>query len=182
MIFVVDGRLCGAGEVFDARDGESIETGRMPERSSFRTPTLTCGVRSETALWMQDSHSHEAASLDRRQQSHKGHKGRSGSEDVAHFDVVFNLQKPQSVVASRTRHGAVENRCRTLVRAAAADEATASRGERGRMSRNHAGRYNGKRSGWRCGSIAVTLGVTPRSAEGAGLSRTSRIRARMRAL
>jgi hypothetical protein len=38
--------------------------------------------------------SHEAASLDRQQQSHKGYKGRSGSEDVAHFDVVFNLRKP----------------------------------------------------------------------------------------
>jgi len=36
---------------------------------------------------------HEAASLDRRQQSHKGYKGRSGEEDVAHFDVVFNLRK-----------------------------------------------------------------------------------------
>ena len=40
---------------------------------------------------------HEAASLDRRQRSHKGYKGRSGSEDVAHFDVVFNLQKPKTV-------------------------------------------------------------------------------------
>jgi DNA modification methylase/DNA-directed RNA polymerase subunit RPC12/RpoP len=38
---------------------------------------------------------HEASSLDRRQQSHKGYKGRSGSEDVAHFDVVFNLQKTE---------------------------------------------------------------------------------------
>ena len=38
---------------------------------------------------------HEAASLDRRQQSHKGYKGRSGSENVAHFDVVFNLRKPE---------------------------------------------------------------------------------------
>jgi adenine-specific DNA methylase len=71
---------------------------------------------------------HEAASLDRRQQSHKGYKGRSGSEDVAHFDVVFNLQKPQSGVTSRTRHRAVETDIATLVRAAAADEATASRG------------------------------------------------------
>ena len=36
---------------------------------------------------------HEAASLDRRQQSHKGYKGRSGEENVAHFDVIFNLRK-----------------------------------------------------------------------------------------
>lgn len=39
---------------------------------------------------------HEATSLDRRQQSHKGYKGRAGKEDVAHFDVVFNLRKPVS--------------------------------------------------------------------------------------
>jgi len=41
---------------------------------------------------------HEAASLDRRQQSHKGYKGRSGAEDVAHFDVVFNLRKSTASV------------------------------------------------------------------------------------
>jgi DNA modification methylase/transcriptional regulator with XRE-family HTH domain len=44
---------------------------------------------------------HEATSLDRRQQSHKGYKGRAGSEDVAHFDVVFNLRKPE--LKTRTR-------------------------------------------------------------------------------
>ncbi|WP_416050072.1 DNA methyltransferase [Cupriavidus basilensis] len=38
---------------------------------------------------------HEAASLDRKQQSHKGYKGRSGLEDVAHFDVVMNLRKSE---------------------------------------------------------------------------------------
>lgn len=37
---------------------------------------------------------HEAASLDRKQQSHKGYKGREGKENVAHFDVVMNLRKP----------------------------------------------------------------------------------------
>jgi DNA modification methylase/transcriptional regulator with XRE-family HTH domain/DNA-directed RNA polymerase subunit RPC12/RpoP len=36
---------------------------------------------------------HEASSLDRKQQSHKGYKGRGGEEDVAHFDVIFNLRK-----------------------------------------------------------------------------------------
>jgi len=38
---------------------------------------------------------HEAASLDRKQQSHKGYKGRAGEENVAHFDVVMNLRKPE---------------------------------------------------------------------------------------
>ncbi|KAA2234906.1 DNA methyltransferase [Salinarimonas soli] len=45
---------------------------------------------------------HEAASLDRQQQSHKGYKGRSGEEDVAHFDVIFNLQKRGSGEARKT--------------------------------------------------------------------------------
>ncbi|HWA23648.1 MAG TPA: DNA methyltransferase [Caulobacterales bacterium] len=40
---------------------------------------------------------HEATSLDRKQQSHKGYKGREGHEDVAHFDVVMSLKKPAQV-------------------------------------------------------------------------------------
>lgn len=43
---------------------------------------------------------HDASSLDRKQQSHKGYKGRSGEENVAHFDVVFNLRKMHSVPSS----------------------------------------------------------------------------------
>lgn len=39
---------------------------------------------------------HQAASLDRKQQSHKGYKGRQGAENVAHFDVVMNLRKPKT--------------------------------------------------------------------------------------
>ncbi|HMO00357.1 MAG TPA: DNA methyltransferase [Miltoncostaeaceae bacterium] len=35
-----------------------------------------------------------ASYLDKTQQSHKGYKGRSGSEDVASFDVVLNVHKP----------------------------------------------------------------------------------------
>lgn len=35
-----------------------------------------------------------ATYIDKRQQSHKGYKGRSGREDVASFDVVLNLHKP----------------------------------------------------------------------------------------
>ena len=48
---------------------------------------------------------HEAASLDRRQQSHKGYKGRSESEDVAHFDVAFNLRKPKRPAKLAQSHG-----------------------------------------------------------------------------
>ncbi|HLJ88556.1 MAG TPA: DNA methyltransferase [Candidatus Angelobacter sp.] len=54
-------------------------------------------------------HFHEAASLDRRQQSHKGYKGRSGVEDVAHFDVVFNLRKPLVLPKRSQRVGCQRN-------------------------------------------------------------------------
>ena len=39
---------------------------------------------------------YEASTLDRQQQSHKGYKGRSGKENVAHHDVIFNLRKTGS--------------------------------------------------------------------------------------
>jgi DNA modification methylase len=38
-----------------------------------------------------------ASYLDKTQQSHKGYKGRSGSEDVPAFDVVLNLHKPGQI-------------------------------------------------------------------------------------
>jgi hypothetical protein len=44
---------------------------------------------------------HEASSLGRKQQSHKGYKGKSGAEDVAHFDVIFNLRKPTRMVGEQ---------------------------------------------------------------------------------
>ncbi len=50
---------------------------------------------------------HEAASLDRKQQSHKGYKGRGGSENVAHFDVVMNLRKPLDGAVKRNNENQV---------------------------------------------------------------------------
>lgn len=47
---------------------------------------------------------HEASSLDRQQQSHKGYKGRAGNENVAHFDVVFNLRKPAEALTNSADH------------------------------------------------------------------------------
>ena len=70
---------------------------------------------------------HEAASLDRRQQSHKGYKGRSGSEDVAHFDVVFNLQKPKISARMRPQRNNKTD-ITMLVRSVAKDGAIASQG------------------------------------------------------
>lgn len=70
---------------------------------------------------------HEAASLDRRQQSHKGYKGRSGSEDVAHFDVVFNLQKPKISARMKPQRNNKTD-ITMLVRSVAKDGAIASQG------------------------------------------------------
>ncbi|MGN2250330.1 DNA methyltransferase [Frateuria sp. GZRe14] len=50
---------------------------------------------------------HQATSLDRKQQSHKGYKGKSGAEDVAHFDVIFNLRKPLDPEAPSSAHAKV---------------------------------------------------------------------------
>jgi len=74
---------------------------------------------------------HEAASLDRKQQSHKGYKGRSGQEDVAHFDVVMNLRK-----RDKLKTGALKSPSQTidldaLVAELVDDEAFLARGVQG---------------------------------------------------
>lgn len=73
---------------------------------------------------------HEAASLDRKQQSHKGYKGRDGHEDVAHFDVVMNLRKPEHPTES-TLDGRTTGDLRTLVRDARSRPEIAARGLQG---------------------------------------------------
>ena len=50
---------------------------------------------------------------------HKGYKGRSGSEDVAHFDVVFNLQKPQTARRQVPKKTQEEADIKMIVRAVA---------------------------------------------------------------
>ncbi len=74
---------------------------------------------------------HEAASLDRQQQSHKGYKGRSGVEDVAHFDVVFNLRK--SVKAREQNHLTSPSKIDldALIASIARDEEVVARGLQG---------------------------------------------------
>jgi len=75
---------------------------------------------------------HEAASLDRKQQSHKGYKGRSGEEDVAHFDVVMNLRKPEKAkVKVAKKQPAVAFDLEAMIREVAADAEVASRGLQG---------------------------------------------------
>lgn len=77
---------------------------------------------------------HEAASLDRKQQSHKGYKGRSGEEDVAHFDVVMNLRKPTNNLEKTkrlTKRKGASLSLNDLVSAAAEDHDIRSRGVQG---------------------------------------------------
>lgn len=76
---------------------------------------------------------HEAASLDRQQQSHKGYKGRSGTEDVAHFDVVFNLRKPLATKGEAQRPNKKSNPIdiAALVAAITKDSELSSRGLQG---------------------------------------------------
>jgi len=92
------------------KGGKSLEryaelmNGAMREIARVLKPGAWATVvfhNTDAAIWktIRDAASlagfafHEATSLDRKQQSHKGYKGRSGAEDVAHYDVVFNLQK-----------------------------------------------------------------------------------------
>jgi 16S rRNA G966 N2-methylase RsmD len=75
---------------------------------------------------------HEAASLDRRQLSHKGYKGRAGLENVAHFDVVFNLRKPTSkrkLRKDQSRSSPID--LTELIRVIASDAAVAAQGLQG---------------------------------------------------
>jgi DNA modification methylase/DNA-binding XRE family transcriptional regulator/DNA-directed RNA polymerase subunit RPC12/RpoP len=75
---------------------------------------------------------HEATSLDRHQQSHKGYKGRAGEEDVAHFDVVFNLRKPVSKAEARKPHAeSLDPDLENMVIAVAGERGMRSRGIQG---------------------------------------------------
>jgi DNA modification methylase/transcriptional regulator with XRE-family HTH domain len=50
-----------------------------------------------------------ATGLDRKQQSHKGYKGRSGEEQVAHFDVVLSMQKKGTSTGPKKKSRAVSD-------------------------------------------------------------------------
>lgn len=45
----------------------------------------------------------DAGTLNRKQQSHKGYKGRAGQEDVAHFDVIMSMRKGASARSPKGR-------------------------------------------------------------------------------
>lgn len=74
---------------------------------------------------------HEAASLDRKQQSHKGYKGRSGQEDVAHFDVVMNLRKPEKTKTAIAKEESPTIDLEALVEELLEDQSFLSRGVQG---------------------------------------------------
>ena len=73
---------------------------------------------------------HEASSLDRKQQSHKGYKGREGTEDVAHFDVVMNLRKSEAQLP-RAAAGQIEFDLGALVENAVRQPEVLARGIQG---------------------------------------------------
>lgn len=56
-----------------------------------------------------------ATGLNRKQQSHKGYKGRAGTENVAHFDVVMSMRKVARVESVRARKAADETTLRRLL-------------------------------------------------------------------
>ena len=82
------------------------------------------------AAWAAGFEFHEASSLDRKQQSHKGYKGRRGTENVAHFDVVVNLRKPIEMNRSESRNSKKIN-LTTLVTEAQRTPGVAARGVQG---------------------------------------------------
>ena len=62
-----------------------------------------------------------AAGLDREQHSHKGYKGKNGSEKVAHFDVVLSMQKNASAAIATKRRRVTEALLTETLRRAAGD-------------------------------------------------------------
>ena len=59
----------------------------------------------------------DAGALNRKQQSHKGYKGREEKEGVAHFDVIMSMRK-RTVPTIRVRKNAAETSAKQLVLAA----------------------------------------------------------------
>ncbi|WP_367394709.1 DNA methyltransferase [Cupriavidus sp. Agwp_2] len=56
----------------------------------------------------------DAGALDRKQQSHKGYKGRAEKEGVAHFDVIMSMRK-RVTPARRSRTSGLEANAKQLV-------------------------------------------------------------------
>ena len=59
----------------------------------------------------------DAGALDRKQQSHKGYKGRANEEDVAHFDVIMSMRKRAEPVKKAHRQAAESSTRRLVVEA-----------------------------------------------------------------
>lgn len=131
-----------------AAGGKSLEryadlmTGAMSEISRILKPGGWATVvfhNTDSDVWrsLRDSAAaagfefHEAASLDRKQQSHKGYKGREGKENVAHFDVVMNLRKPARVRPQRGNDSDDQFDLAELIDIVAQEPAIASNGVQG---------------------------------------------------
>lgn len=85
-----------------------VEMNRVLKHGAFATLVFH---NTDPAIWQalqraaEDANLHieDAGSLNRKQQSHKGYKGRSEEEDVAHFDVIMSMRKPSTKPARRRR-------------------------------------------------------------------------------
>ncbi len=132
-------RPADGGKTLD--DYSVLMAGSMREISRVLKPGGWATVvfhNTDSAVWRSLSEAasaagfefHEASSLDRKQQSHKGYKGRDGHENVAHFDVVMNLRKPTAVIGARASRTSTM-KLSALVEEAAAIPAVLDRGVQG---------------------------------------------------
>jgi DNA modification methylase/transcriptional regulator with XRE-family HTH domain/DNA-directed RNA polymerase subunit RPC12/RpoP len=116
--------------------GAMMEIARVLKPGGWATVVFH---NTDSAIWtaLRDAASaagfefHAATSLDRKQQSHKGYKGRDGKEDVAHFDVIMNLRKPVTIDRVATPRRDVKRDLARLIEIAAQDADVASNGVQG---------------------------------------------------
>jgi DNA modification methylase/transcriptional regulator with XRE-family HTH domain/predicted RNA-binding Zn-ribbon protein involved in translation (DUF1610 family) len=59
----------------------------------------------------------DAGALDRKQQSHKGYKGRAEQEDVAHFDVIMSMRKRAKSIKRASKQTPVNTTKRLVLEA-----------------------------------------------------------------
>ena len=119
----------------DLMAGSMAEIARVLKPGGWATVVFH---NTDSAVWRSLSRAasaagfefHEASSLVRKQQSHKGYKGRGGTENVAHFDVVMNLRKPIEVNRYRSS-GSKKFDLTTLVNEAQVTPGVAARGVQG---------------------------------------------------
>lgn len=106
-------------------DYEMLMTGSMREIFRVLKPGAWATLvfhNTDPAIWRAIQSAAESAgfqiedagALDRKQQSHKGYKGRAEEEDVAHFDVIMSMRK-RAESAKKVRKQMPESTTKQLV-------------------------------------------------------------------